>query len=40
MLAGFCRHLLDKTLINVVHYDIAEIGFVNNLSAHTDVFIN
>ena len=31
MLAGFRRHLVGKTLINVVHYDIAEIRFVGKL---------
>ena len=28
MLAGFRRHLVGKTLINLFHCDIAEIGFV------------
>jgi len=32
ILAGFCRHLVGKTLINVVHYDIAEIRFVGKLA--------
>ena len=31
MLAGFRRHLVGKTLINVFHCDIAEIRFVGKL---------
>jgi len=31
MLAGFRRHLLGKTLINVFHCNIAEICFVGKL---------
>jgi len=31
MPAGFRRHLVGKTLINVFHYDIAEIRFVGKL---------
>jgi len=42
MPAGFRRHLVGKTLINVFHCDIAEIR--NTLcwraSDHTDIFIN
>ena len=30
-LAGFRRHLVGKTLINVFHCNIAEIRFVRNL---------
>jgi len=37
MLAGFRRHLVGKTLINVFHWDIAEIRFVGK---RTDIFIN
>ena len=41
MLAGFRRHLVGKTLVNVFHCDIAEIRFVGELySDHTDIFIN
>jgi len=32
MLAGFRRHLVGKTLINVFHRDIAEIRFVGKLA--------
>jgi len=32
MLAGFRRHLVGKTLINVFHCDIAEIFFVGKLA--------
>ena len=38
--AGFRRHLVGKTLINVSHCDIAEIRFVWQASDHTDIFIN
>jgi len=31
MPAGFRRHLVDKTLINVFHSDTAEIRFVGEL---------
>ena len=31
MLAGFRRHLVGKTLINVLHCDIAEIHLVGKL---------
>ena len=31
MPAGFRRHLVGKTLINVFHYDIARIRFVGKL---------
>jgi len=31
MLAGFRRHLVGKTLINVFHFDIAEKRFVGKL---------
>ena len=31
MPAGFRRHLVGKTLINVFHRDIAEIRFVGKL---------
>ena len=31
MPAGFRRHLVDKTLRNVFHCDIAEIRFVGKL---------
>ena len=31
MPAGFRRHLVDKTLINVFHCDILEIRFVGKL---------
>jgi len=31
MPVGFRRHLVGKTLINVVRYDIAEIRFVGTL---------
>jgi len=31
MPAGFRRHLVGKTLINVFHCDIAEIRFVGEL---------
>ena len=40
MSAGFCRHLVGKTLINVFHCDITEIRFVGKLNDHTDIFIN
>ena len=36
MPVGFRRHLVGKTLINVFHYDIAEIRFVGKL----DIFVN
>jgi len=32
MLAGFRRHLVGKTLINVFRRDIAEIRFVGKLA--------
>jgi len=31
MLAGFRRHLVGKTLIDVFHCDVAEIRFVGKL---------
>jgi len=31
MPVGFHRHLVGKTLINVFHYDIAEVRFVDKL---------
>ena len=31
MSVGFRRHLVGKTMINVFHYDIAEIRFVGKL---------
>ena len=31
MLAGFRRHLVGKTLINIFHFNIAEIRFVGKL---------
>jgi len=31
MLAGFRRHLVGKTLMNVFHCDIADIRFVGKL---------
>ena len=31
MPAGFRRHLVGKTLINVIHCDIAEVRFVGKL---------
>ena len=31
MLAGFRRHLVGKTLINVFHCDVDEIRFVGKL---------
>jgi len=31
MPVGFRRHLVGKTLINVFHYDVAEIRFVGKL---------
>jgi len=39
MPVNFRRHLVGKTLINVSHYDIAEIRFVGQLVI-TDIFIN
>ena len=38
MPAGFRRHLVGKTLINVIHCDITGIRFVGK--PHTDIFIN
>jgi len=39
MPAGFRRHLVGKTLTNVFHCHITEIGFVGKLVI-TDIFIN
>ena len=38
MPAGFRRHLVGKTLINVFHYDSAEITLYWQDSDHTDIF--
>ena len=35
MPAGFRRHLVGKTVINVFHCDIAEIRFVGKLDHQT-----
>ena len=40
MLAGFCRRLVGKTLINVFHCNITEIRFVGKLVIIQSVFIN
>jgi len=39
MPAGFCRHVVGKTLINVFHCDSAEIRFVGKIVI-TDISIN
>ena len=41
MPAGFRRHFVGKTLRNVFHCDIAEVGLrLLQASDHTDIFIN
>jgi len=40
MPAGFRRHLVGKTLVNVFHCDVAENTLCWQASDHTDIFIN
>jgi len=40
MPAGYCRHRVGKTLINVFHCYSAEVRFVSKLVTNAHIFIN